>query len=76
MTIEDFSNGFDVLLNSYAVRPLNGEPSSYYTITLDEYEKCVFLTQAQDQIVKELYQDAYGTESFEKDEKIRRQLER
>jgi hypothetical protein len=67
MTIEDFSNGFDVLLNSYNY----GETQ----ITLNEYEKSFFLTKAQDEEVTAIYsgKNPYG-EFFEKTEEIRRYL--
>ena len=47
MTTEEFSNEFDTLLNSYGENPS--------TIELDEYEKSVFLTKAQEEIVIDLY---------------------
>lgn len=49
------SNSFDALLNSYALTANFGEGSSKGTITLDEYEKSVLLTQAQDIIVKSYF---------------------
>lgn len=55
MTIEEMSNSFDALLNSYALTANFGEGSSKGTITLDEYEKSVLLTQAQDIIVKSYF---------------------
>ena len=39
MTIDEFSNSFDTLLNSYAPISNFGEETSKQTITLDEYEK-------------------------------------
>lgn len=66
MTIDEFSNGFDTLLNSY---------SGDVSIELDEYEKTYFLNAAQDQIVKELYSSANGVVSFESTEEIRRSLD-
>lgn len=55
MTIDEMSNSFDALLNSYALTANFGEGSSKGTITLDEYEKSVLLTQAQDIIVKSYF---------------------
>ena len=52
MTIQEFSNTFDTLLNSYNTTAQFGEPASKREIVLDEYEKSVLLTQAQDIIVK------------------------
>lgn len=74
MTLPEFSDSFDVLLNSYANNASFGEQSSKADIVVDEYEKSVFLTKAQEQIVKELY-SGYITGGFEADEKLRRELE-
>lgn len=57
MTIEDFSNSFDTMLNSYAFKSDYGDSGSALDIILDEYEKSVFLTLAQDQVVRELLGD-------------------
>lgn len=75
MTIEEFSNGFDTLLSSYAPIFSFGEEASKQTITLDEYEKSVFLTKAQEEIVLSLYngKNPYG-EAFEGTEELRRYL--
>lgn len=78
MQIEDFSNGFDLLLNSYATPFMFGEESTSSTrptITLDEYEKSFFLTKAQEDLALELYngKNAYG-EAFENTEEQRRYL--
>lgn len=64
MTNKEFSDEFDVMLNSYSNLP--------FKIILDEYEKSVFLTQAQDNIVRDIYRaEAVG---FEKQEFTRRAL--
>ena len=62
MTTEEFSNEFDTLLNSY---------SNEYSINIDEYEKSIFLSHAQEEILLELYngknqfEDSFeGTEDF------------
>lgn len=67
MTIQEFSDSFDTLLNSYT--------ASQQLITLDEYEKSVFLTRAQNEIVISYYsgKNTYG-ESFESTEEVRRYL--
>lgn len=75
MTELEFSNEFDVLINSHAFQASLGLQDSTITINLDEYEKSVYLTQAQDQIVKELYNGNYTGKGFENTEEIRRQLE-
>jgi hypothetical protein len=66
MNIQEFSNRFDTQLNSFS----NAE-----SITLDEYEKSVFLTQAQEDVALGLYtgKNVYG-ESFEQTEELRRYL--
>lgn len=66
MTLKELSNSFDVLLNSYGTEP---------NITLNEYEKSVFLTQAQEQIVIELYTGRTNKySSFEATEELRASL--
>lgn len=55
MTIEEMSNSFDTLLNSHAFDAGFGEGNSKNTITLDEFEKSVYLTQAQDIIIKSYF---------------------
>lgn len=75
MTTQEFSNGFDTLINAYNTTTGYGEDRNIINLNLDEYEKSLLLTQAQDLIVKELYSTpSYGV-SFERTEKIRRQLE-
>lgn len=63
MTTEDFSNSFDTLLNSYALKPEFGDVANIHDIVLDEYEKSVFLTLAQEQLIKEMLGD-YTNESL------------
>lgn len=53
MTTEEFSNEFDTLLNSYSTIEAFGKTPS--TIELDEYEKSVFLTKAQEDLVRDIY---------------------
>lgn len=75
MTIQDFSNGMDTLLNSYALTARFGSTDNPGTVELDEYEKSMLLTKAQDDIVIELYsgRNSMGT-SFEETEEMRRYL--
>lgn len=54
MTTQEFSNQFDVLLNSYTSIGQFGK-EDIVPFKLDEYEKSVFLTDAQEQIVLEVY---------------------
>lgn len=73
MTTEEFSNEFDTLLNSYSTIEAFGKTPS--TVELDEYEKSVFLTNAQEEIVISMYngKNPFG-DSFERTEEIRRYL--
>lgn len=75
MTNAEFSHGFDTLLNSYGSVAQFGEEASMREVTLDEYEKSLFLTQAQEKVVLSLYngKNPYG-ESFEGTEEMRRYL--
>lgn len=52
MNIQEFSNSFDTLLNSYSITAGFGEEHSKQEVTLNEYEKSLFLTQAQDVVLK------------------------
>lgn len=70
MTNEDFSNAFDLAIGAYVHDAGFGQDHSLADISFDEYEKSVFLTKAQEEIVKALYQN-----SFESTESIRRQLD-
>lgn len=55
MTTKEFSDQFDTLINSYANIPEFGEMASKMDLTVDEYEKSVFLTQAQDIVLKRYF---------------------
>ena len=76
MSIEEFSDQFDTSLNSHSTQYSLGDQIPHADITLDEYEKSLFLTQAQDEIVINLYngKNSYG-ESFESSEEMRRYLD-
>lgn len=75
MTNAEFSDSFDTLLNSYSREASFSETSSPQSIVLDEYEKSIFLTEAQKDIVLSLYngKNPYG-EAFEGTEETRRYL--
>lgn len=68
MTTEEFSNEFDTLLNSNSTNNISD-------IKLDEYEKSIFLTKAQEEVVISMYngKNPFG-DSFERTEEIRRYL--
>lgn len=71
MTNEEFSNEFDVLVNRYSA--VNLPP---HTLGFNEYEKSIFLTKAQEEIVRDIYSGKnVFNDSFEKTEEIRRSLE-
>ena len=73
MTTEEFSNEFDALLNSYSNTEEFGKNPN--TIELDEYEKSVFLTKAQEDVVIDMYNGKNTSgDSFEKTEEVRRYL--
>lgn len=66
MNLQEFSSGFDTLLNSF---------SSNETITCDEYEKSLFLTQSQEDETLSLYTgNNLDREAFEATEEMRRYL--
>lgn len=75
MTSDEFSSAFDTLLNSYSARNELGNVSSPLSIELDEYEKSVFLTKAQEEIVKSVYGNNDNNKiSFEITEDARRSI--
>lgn len=61
MTVQEFSNEFDILYNNIMSNQAPG---------LDEYEKSVFLTQAQEVLIMSLYSGQ--SEGFENTEALRR----
>ena len=75
MELKDFSNNFDLLLNSYATSASFGSTDNSGSIELDEFEKSQFLTKAQENIIEGLYngRNPWG-ESFEETEELRRYL--
>lgn len=76
MTIPEFSSEFDVLLNSYAFTPDFGDTNPKFNFALNEYEKSVFLTQAENDIFVSLYTGEDITDGgFEVTEENRRYLD-
>lgn len=72
MTTEEFSNEFDALMQTYSNTMQFGSADK---IALDEYEKSVFLTKAQEDLIIDLYNGKNPfRDSFEKTEEIRRYL--
>ena len=64
MTVQEFSNEFDILYNNIMSNQAPG---------LDDYEKSVFLTQAQEEFIIGVYSGRL-LQSFEETEEIRRYL--
>lgn len=63
MDVQELSNLFDTLLQPYITKDISGEQN---TLAFDEYEKSIFLTKAQEQIVLELYQELEQSEENRK----------
>lgn len=76
MTLSEFSNEFDILLNSYRDIKDFGLTNSNISFEVDEYEKSVFLTNAQRELVIQLYtgRNNLNGYSYEETEEIRRYL--
>ena len=55
MTLEELSNEFDVIINSY---------DNSQSLVFNEYEKSIYLTKAQEYIIKDLYRNYEGTEEL------------
>lgn len=76
MTTNEFSNEFDILVDSYRRFKVLDNQAVYDSIEFDEYEKSIFLTKAQEDIVLELYKGYNSfSDSFEKTEELRRYLQ-
>lgn len=71
----EFSNTFTTLLNSYNTQAAFGEQASRREIVLDEYEKSVLLTQAQDIIVKSYFDATTNAQGQGFDDSVRRQVD-
>ena len=63
MDVQELSNLFDTLLQPCITKDVSGEQN---TLAFDEYEKSIFLTKAQEQIVLELYQELEQSEENRK----------
>ena len=55
MTLEELSNEFDVIVNSY---------DNSQSLVFNEYQKSIYLTKAQEYIIKDLYRNYEGTEEL------------
>ena len=63
MNVQEFSNSFDTLLQPYITKDNFSEQNN---LAFDEYEKSIFLTKAQEQIILELYQELEQSEEVRK----------
>ena len=73
MTIQEFSDQFDILVNTYVIEYPIGK---HDTLSFDEYEKSLFLSKAQEEFVISCYdgKNQYGY-LFEHTEEDRRMLD-
>lgn len=74
MNIAEFSDNFTVLLDSYKAKGVFGDSTAVNDIVLNEHEKSVFLTEAEESIVRDYYSGKRITDSFEETEETRRAL--
>lgn len=74
MTTEEFSNNFDLMVNTTLSNQF-GKVVSPTSLVFDEYEKSLFLSNAQNDIVIDLYKGKnIIQEAFESTEEVRRYL--
>ena len=75
MTTEEFSNEFDTLVSSYRRFKDFDNKEGLDSLEFDEYEKSVFLTKAQEELIISYYSGRNSNaESFENTEEVRRYL--
>lgn len=76
MNVKEFSDGFDTLVSSYMRFKNFDKKEELDSIEFDEYEKSLYLTMSQKEIVIGLYtgKNTFG-ESFELTEEMRRYLD-
>lgn len=74
MTNEEFSNEFDTLVDSYRRFKNFDDKEELDSLDFDEYEKSIFLTKAQEQIIEGYYTGKLNGDSFEGTEQLRRYL--
>lgn len=75
MLVQEFSDSFDSLLNSYASQAVFGEQASRAEVVLDEYEKSVILTEAQDIVVKSMFDRKKNATGDGYDDNTERQMD-
>ena len=75
MTNEEFSNQFDIILDSYKRFKDFDNKELGDSLDFNEYEKSVFLTEAEKDVILSYYSgDTTHLDTFEKTEEIRRYL--
>lgn len=75
MNNAEFSNELDVLINAFLNEASDGQENNKLDFKVDEYEKSVFLTKAQDEFVKRCYEGKTAEfPGFEAEEEFRRYL--
>lgn len=75
MTVEEFSNEFDVLVDSYRRFKDFDNREMLDSIEFSEYEKSLYLTRSQEELVASLYSGRNETtKGFEEVEELRRYL--
>ena len=75
MTTEEFSNEFDILVDGYRRFKDFDNKEELDSLDFNEFEKSVFLTKAQEEIVIDLYSGKNPfRDSFEKTEETRSYL--
>lgn len=75
MTNSEFSNQFDLLVSSYRRFKDFDDRELLDSVEFDEYEKSLYLTKAQEELVLSLYNGRNSSlQSFEETEELRRYL--
>ena len=75
MTVKDFSDNFDIELASYLRFKKFDDKEYLDSIDINEYEKSLYLTKAQNDITMELYSGRNNLgASYEQTEELRRYL--
>lgn len=75
MTVQEFSDEFDMLASSYRRFKALDHREELDSLDFNEYEKSIYLTKAQEEIIKDLYSGRYSGDSFESSEQLRRELD-
>ena len=76
MDKKEFSDKFDTLLNSYKTSVPYGYEQGNFDFTLNEYEKSIYLTQAQEQLVRGYFTSTTDVDTaFEGSENARKSIE-